>query len=120
LLHHSTQSGAHSLADFDPSGLFMSEADLAARFVKYDGDHVKLKRIALTRAQTRGPPSFPASDKRKDLRYKWFVARCEDQRSSVLNALDCQPAADAHNGALRHFPRCQTEFVHVAGDKVRP
>ena len=81
---------------FDPSGLFMSEPDLPARFVKYDGDHVKLKRIALARAQTRGLPSFPASDKRKDPRYKWFVARCEDQRSSVLNALDCQPAAHAH------------------------
>jgi hypothetical protein len=55
---------------FDPSGLFMSEPDLTARFVKYDGDHVKLKRIALARAQTRGLPSFPASDKRKNPRYK--------------------------------------------------
>jgi hypothetical protein len=73
---------------FDPSGLFMSEPDLPARFVKYDGDHVKLKRIALARAQTRGLPSFPASDKRKVPRYKWFVARCEDQRSSVLNAVN--------------------------------
>src|SRR5262249_35741244 len=93
---------------FDPSGLFMSEPDLPARFVKYDGDHVKLKRIALARAQTRGLPSFPASDKRKDPRYKWFVARCEDQRSSVLNALDCQPAAHAHICGLGDPSGCQT------------
>jgi len=36
------------VGDFDPSGLFMSEADLPARFARYDGDHVKLTRIALT------------------------------------------------------------------------
>ena len=39
------------VGDFDPSGMFMSEADLPARFAKYDGDHIKLKRIALTREQ---------------------------------------------------------------------
>ena len=36
------------VGDFDPSGMFMSEEDLPARFDKYDGDHIKLKRIALT------------------------------------------------------------------------
>jgi hypothetical protein len=60
------------VGDIDPSGMFMSEQDLPARFVKYDGDHVKLRRIALTFPQTRGLPSFQASDKRKDPRYKWF------------------------------------------------
>ena len=60
------------VGDFDPSGMFMSEDDLPARLAKYDGDHVKLKRIALTRSHTRGLPSFPATDKRKDPRYKWF------------------------------------------------
>jgi hypothetical protein len=62
------------VGDFDPSGMFMSEQDLPARFAKYDGDHIKLRRIALTFSQTRGLPSFPASDKRKDPRYRWFVA----------------------------------------------
>ena len=38
------------VGDFDPSGMFMSEVDLPARFAKYDGDHVTLKRIALTRS----------------------------------------------------------------------
>ena len=37
------------VGDFDPSGMFMSEEDLPERFAKYDGDHIKLKRIALTR-----------------------------------------------------------------------
>jgi hypothetical protein len=75
------------VGDYDPSGLFMSEADLPARLVKYDGDHVKLKRIALTRAQTRGLPSFPASDKRKDPRFKWFVAN-HGRRCWELDAMD--------------------------------
>ena len=62
------------VGDFDPSGMFMSEEDLPARFAKYDGDHIKLRRIALTAKQLAGLPSFPAADKRKDPRYKWFVA----------------------------------------------
>ena len=61
------------VGDFDPCGMFMSEEDLPNRFAKYDGDHVTLKRIALTREQVNGLPSFPATDKRKDPRYKWFV-----------------------------------------------
>ena len=44
----------------------MSEHDLPDRLAKYGGDHVDLERIALTRKQTDGLPSFPASDKRKD------------------------------------------------------
>ena len=40
------------VGDFDPSGMFMSEEDLPARFAKYDGDHIKLTRIALTRRTT--------------------------------------------------------------------
>jgi hypothetical protein len=61
------------VGDFDPSGLFMSDEDLPTRFAKYDGDHIVLKRIALTIEQSRGLPWFPASDKRKDPRYNWFM-----------------------------------------------
>jgi hypothetical protein len=61
------------VGDFDPSGMFMSEVDLPKRFSKYAGDHVTLRRIALTRDQVNGLPSFPATDKRKDPRYPWFV-----------------------------------------------
>jgi hypothetical protein len=61
------------VGDRDPSGMFMSEADLPARFEKYEGDHIQLRRIALTAGHVTGLPSFSASDKRKDPRYRWFV-----------------------------------------------
>jgi hypothetical protein len=75
------------VGDFDPSGMFMSEQDLPARFEKYGGDHINLWRIALTREQARGLPSFPASDKRKDPRYKWFRDNYGD-RCWELDAMD--------------------------------
>jgi hypothetical protein len=62
------------VGDFDPSGMHMSEVDLRKRFSKYGGDHTRLKRIALAREHVTGLPSFPATDKREDPRYKWFVA----------------------------------------------
>jgi hypothetical protein len=75
------------VGDFDPSGMFMSEVDLPNRFSKYDGHHITLKRIALTREQTRGLLSFPATDKRRDPRFKWFVANYGD-RCWELDAMD--------------------------------
>ena len=82
------------VGDYDPCGMYMSQEDLPNRLAEYDGDHVTLKRIALTREQVRGLPSFPATDKRKDPRYKWFSlqsrrsllgTRCDGpQRSSRL------------------------------------
>jgi hypothetical protein len=75
------------VGDYDPSGLFMSEEDLPARFSKYDGDHITLKRIALTPKQLSGLPSFPAKDKAKDPRYKWFVANY-GKRCWELDAMD--------------------------------
>src|SRR5262245_44507861 len=50
------------VGDFDPSGLFMSEKDLPKRLAEYEGDHVRLKRIALTPKQVTDLPSFPARD----------------------------------------------------------
>ena len=90
------------VGDYDPSGLFMSEHDLPDRLAKYGGDHVHLHRIALEDWQTEDLPSFPASDKKKDPRYKWFVQNygdecCEldamdpnDLRSSVENAIKAE------------------------------
>jgi len=75
------------VGDFDPSGMFMSEADLPARLKEYGGDHVELKRIALTGEQVLDLPSFPASDKRKDPRFKWFTGRYGDQ-CWELDAMD--------------------------------
>ena len=75
------------VGDWDPSGLWMSEHDLPDRFEKYDGDHVEIARIALTRDQTVGLSSFPASDKRTDPRYKWFIENFGD-RCWEIDALD--------------------------------
>jgi hypothetical protein len=61
--------------DFDPSGMCMSEKDLPNRIEEYGGDHVIIERVALTRADCVGLPSFPAADKEKDPRYRWFVGR---------------------------------------------
>jgi hypothetical protein len=75
------------VGDFDPSGMFMSEEDLPNRFSKYDGNHVTLRRIALTRKHVNGLPSFPAKDKKDDPRYKWFV-RNYGHRCWELDAMD--------------------------------
>ena len=75
------------VGDFDPSGMFMSEVDLPKRFTKYEGHHITLKRIALTRRQARGLPPFPAADKRKDPRYPWFVAN-HGHQCWELDAMD--------------------------------
>jgi hypothetical protein len=75
------------VGDWDPSGLCMSEHDLPERLSRYDGDHVVLTRIAFTRGQLNGLPSFPAADKTKDPRYKWFVEHFGD-RCWELDALD--------------------------------
>jgi hypothetical protein len=75
------------IGDWDPSGLCMSERDLPKRFSKYDGEHVILKRVALVREDLAGLPSFPATDKIRDTRYKWFVKNYGD-RCWELDALD--------------------------------
>jgi hypothetical protein len=75
------------VGDYDPSGLFMSEVDLPKRLSNYEGDHVTLERIALTQDQVSGLPSFPASDKRKDPRHKWYVANY-GKRCWELDAMD--------------------------------
>jgi hypothetical protein len=75
------------VGDFDPSGLFMSEEDLPSRLDKYEGDHVQVIRIALTRGQVRDLPPFPAADKKKEPRYKWFVASY-GERCWELDAMD--------------------------------
>jgi hypothetical protein len=64
------------LGDWDPSGLHMSELDIPARLDRYDGE-AEVVRVALA-SEDVDPrhstlPSFPASDKFTDSRYKWFV-----------------------------------------------
>jgi hypothetical protein len=87
------------IGDFDPSGMFMSEEDLPNRFAKYDGDHITIRRIALTGKHLGGLPSFPATDKRKDPRYKWFVARY-GTRCWELDAMDTNDLRDCVEKAI--------------------
>jgi hypothetical protein len=81
------------VGDFDPSGMFMSEEDLPKRLAKYGGDHVTVKRIALTRTQVSGLTSFPAKDKKDDPRYRWF-RRVHGNRCVELDAMDPRDLRD--------------------------
>jgi hypothetical protein len=63
------------VGDLDPSGMYMSEVDLPERLEKYEGNHVEVRRVALLPEHVADLPSFPAFDKRKDPRYRWFVER---------------------------------------------
>jgi hypothetical protein len=102
------------VGDYDPSGLFMSEVDLPKRLSKYDGDHVTLKRIALTRPQVRGLPSFPATDKRKDPRFKWFRSNYDGNRCWELDAMDPNDLRDCVESEIKKliepvaWKRCET------------
>src|SRR5262249_33191885 len=101
------------VGDIDPSGMFMSERDLPNRLAKYDGDHVEIRRIALTRDQVIGLPSFPVTDKRKDPRFRWFVANHGDQ-CWELDAMDPNDLRDCVEHAIRGliepeaWQRCET------------
>jgi len=92
------------VGDYDPSGLYMSEADLPTRLSKYGGDHVTVQRIALTEEQTIGLalPSFPATDKRKDPRYRWFVSNY-GTRCWELDAMDPNDLRDRVENAIESF-----------------
>ena len=75
------------VGDYDPSGMDMSERDLPKRLAQYGGHHITVKRIALTKQDTRSLPSFPASDKKKDRRCPWFV-RTYGDKCWELDAMD--------------------------------
>jgi hypothetical protein len=75
------------IGDWDPSGLCMSEQDLPQRIAEYGGDHIELKRIALTADQTATLPSFSVESKTRDPRYKWFKRTYGDQ-CWELDAMD--------------------------------
>jgi hypothetical protein len=101
------------VGDRDPSGMYMSEEDLPRRLSEYGGDHVVLRRIALTRRQVEGLPSFPAADKRKDPRYKWF---CDTYGSECweLDAMDPNDLRECVQSAIvdliepEAWARCET------------
>jgi hypothetical protein len=75
------------VGDWDPSGLHMSEEDLASRIERYGG-RIDIQRVALTKKHI-GPdlPSFSVDEKRHDPRYAWFKARY-GRRCWELDALN--------------------------------
>ena len=107
------------VGDYDPSGLCMSESDLPKRFANpvYGGDHIEIKRIALTRDDTLDPAliSFPASDKRKDTRYPWFVKNYGD-RCWELDAMNPNDLRDRVEEAIQEYiepvawARCEVTY----------
>jgi len=88
------------VGDWDPSGLYMSERDIPARNEKYGGDHITVKRIALTSEHLAGLPPFSASDKRKDPRYKWFTQNFGHQ-CWELDALDPNVLRDCVESGIK-------------------
>jgi hypothetical protein len=101
------------VGDLDPSGLFMSERDLPQRIAEYGGNHVEFSRIALTLDQTAGLPSFLASAKHKDPRYRWFVDH-HGTRYWEIDAMDPRDLRECVEEAIKEliepiaWARCET------------
>lgn len=88
------------VGDYDPSGLYMSEVDLPQRIERYGGEHVSIDRVAVTIFDVAGLPSFPASSKRKDPRYDWWIANeCGDE-CWELDAMDPRELRDTVESAI--------------------
>jgi hypothetical protein len=75
------------VGDFDPSGLHMSEEDLPRRLKRYGGNF-EIIRVGITAEDVlRGElPDFPAADKIKDSRHRWFTEN-HGQRCIELDAM---------------------------------
>jgi hypothetical protein len=90
------------VGDWDPSGLYMSWQDLPDRLARYGAHHVAVDRVALTvdDVLNGGLPSFPASDKRSDPRYRWFRASYGD-RCWEIDAMHPTTLRDRVRDAIR-------------------
>jgi hypothetical protein len=101
------------VGDYDPSGMFMSEEDLPKRLEEYGGYHVELTRVALTRDQVGGLPSFPTNDKRNDPRFNWFHSNF-GSHCWELDAMDPRDLRACVEGQIKKliepeaWKRCET------------
>jgi hypothetical protein len=97
---------ARYIGDWDPSGLCMSEHDLPQRIKEYGGDHIRLKRVALTAEQTGPLPSFSAESKTRDPRYKWFKRTYGDQcwELDAMDPRDLRTTVETEINALINRP----------------
>lgn len=77
------------IGDWDPSGLYMSEADLPRRLERY-GSSWDFKRIALVRDDLDRLPHFPAATKAGDARARWYASATSADPSNCweLDAMD--------------------------------
>src|SRR5438094_3495446 len=76
------------VGDYDPSGCHMSEVDIPKRLKKY-GARIEFNRLALVQHDlTDELPSFPASEKVEDKRYKWWCATGHGNKCWELDALN--------------------------------
>jgi hypothetical protein len=74
------------IGDFDPSGMWMSERDIPERLIKYGGNHITVKRIALVRDDCT-KPAFNVKEKKLDPRAPWF-RKTYGQLCWELDAMD--------------------------------
>jgi hypothetical protein len=96
----SQDDDGRSLVALYVGDMFMSEEDLPKRLSDYGGNHITVRRIALTREHVSELPSFPATDKRKDPRYKWFRANYGDS-CWELDAMDPNDLRDCVEEAIQ-------------------
>lgn len=90
------------VGDWDPSGLYMSEEDLPNRLCEYGAEPDRFIRLALTESDVSAPhlPSFAATDKHRDPRYRWFIRRY-GQQCWELDALSPVVLRDRLEQAIR-------------------
>ena len=106
-LEHDRTTRVIYVGDFDPSGLHMSEIDLPRRLKRYGGN-VQITRVAITEDDVlhSGLPDFPASDKSKDARYRWFTENHGDRCIEV----DAMPPPELRVRVRKAIP------AHIDGD----
>ncbi|MBA3884583.1 MAG: hypothetical protein H0X67_02485 [Acidobacteria bacterium] len=94
---------AFYVGDYDPSGLYMSEMDLPARLEKYEAGDVEIRRLALVDVDLVPLQhlSFPAADKSKDPRYRWYRAKTGQTRCWELDAMNPNVLRDRVREAIR-------------------
>jgi hypothetical protein len=107
------------IGDFDPSGLCMSEHDPPQRIGEYGGDHIELRRIALTADQTGSLRSFPAESKSKDTRFKWFTKNYGHQcwELDAMDPRDLRSLVENEINALIDRDLWQQQEIHQEREK---
>jgi len=91
------------VGDFDPSGLHMSEVDLPERLARYEGE-IEVRRIALTRGDLGGLPSFDLESKKGDPRFRWYRNTFgHDGRCWELDAMDPNQLRDRVEAKILDF-----------------